>query len=149
MITTKTQAKFTEWLSAEEMHQASKKWYSELSFIKDEQLFFDDLIKLYTLQLLNENDFSNNRDIVGILNQSQKRTDELLEIVKTHSNELEIMVDGIDQPEEERNYKKEHRELVFIMSDFFINYKNLKTKLFDVFKHVLKESKKHKRIDNK
>ncbi len=41
MITTKTQAKFVEWLSTDEMYQASKKWYSELSFIKDEQLFFD------------------------------------------------------------------------------------------------------------
>ena len=92
MITTKTQAKFIEWLCADEMYQASKKWYSELSFIKDEQLFFDGLIKTYTLQLLDKNKFERNKESIELLITSQKKVDELLEIVKIHSNDFLLSV---------------------------------------------------------
>ena len=51
MITTKTQVKYLEWLSADEMYEESKKWLSELSFIKDEHLFFEDIIKIISCVL--------------------------------------------------------------------------------------------------
>ena len=147
MITTKTQAKYLELMNATEMHQASNKWYSELSFIKDEQLFFDDLVTTYTLQLLEKTEFANNKEIIDVLNRSQKRTDELLNIVRTHNNDLEILVDKIKQPQEEANYKKEHKELLNILSEFFITYKNLKTQLFDIFKGILKDEKQIRLIN--
>ncbi|QRM89365.1 hypothetical protein FG167_08985 [Lacinutrix sp. WUR7] len=141
MITTKTQEKYLELMNATEMHEASKKWYSELSFIKDEQLFFDDLVKTYTLQLIDKNEFANNKEIVDVLNRSQKRNDELLEIVQTHINDLELLVDNVKQPKEELGYKKEHKELIKVISEFFIDYKNLKMQLFEIFKGILKDEK--------
>jgi len=39
METIQTQARYVEWLSAEEMHKGSQEWLSELRFIKDEHLF--------------------------------------------------------------------------------------------------------------
>ena len=75
--------------------------------------------------------------------------DELLEIVKTHSNDLEILVDGINQPKEEASYKKEHKGLVLLISGFFIDYKNLKTDLFQIIKDILKEEKQRHLIDKK
>ncbi len=41
METQHTSSKYVEWLSAEQMHLASKEWLSELLFIKDEHLFFE------------------------------------------------------------------------------------------------------------
>jgi len=149
MITTKTQVKYIEWLSPNEMHQASKKWYSELCFIRDEQLFFDDLIKTYTLQLLDKNKFESNKETIEALDNSQKRTDELLEIIRTHSNDLEVMVDGINQPKEEARYKREHKGLVLVLSEFFIDYKNLKNALFQIIKDVLKAEKQRHLINKK
>ncbi|MDO6596127.1 hypothetical protein Q4512_04315 [Oceanihabitans sp. 2_MG-2023] len=141
MITTKTQNKYLELMSASEMHQASKKWYSELSFIKDEQLFLDDLVTTYTLQLINKEEFADTTEIVDVLNRSQKRNNELLNIVRTHTNDLEVLVDNIKQPKEEVGYKKEHKELIKVISEFFIDYKNLKTQLFQIFKNILKDEK--------
>ena len=149
MITTKTQAKFIEWLNTDEMHHASKKWYSELSFIKDEQLFFEDLIKTYTLQLLDKNKFGRNKDAIDALNKSQKRTNALLEIVKTHSNDLKVLVDGINKQKEIASYKKEHRGLILILSEFFMEYRNLKTELFKIIKDVLKAEKQKHLINKK
>ncbi|WP_452226758.1 hypothetical protein [Lacinutrix cladophorae] len=141
MITTKTQNKYLELMSASEMHQASKKWYSELSFIKDEQLFLDDLVTTYTLQLINKEEFADTTEIVDVLNRSQKRNNELLNIVRTHTNDLEVLVDNIKKPKEEVGYKKEHKELIKVISEFFIDYKNLKTQLFQIFKNILKDEK--------
>ena len=45
MESNKTKAKYQEWLSPEIIHKATLNWLSELKFIKDENLFFDDLIK--------------------------------------------------------------------------------------------------------
>lgn len=141
MITTKTKLKYIEWISADEMYEESKKWLSELNFIKDEQLFFDDMIKTYTVQLLNTQSFADNKDLVNDLSKSQKRNDALIENVKVHKNEVEILLDGIDQIKEEENYKKEHKNLILLVSDFFNDYKKFKSKLFIVIKEVMKSEK--------
>lgn len=149
METTQTQTRYVEWLSAGQMHQASKEWLSELRFIKDEHLFFEDLIKSFTLQLINPEKFSHNKEIIDALNSSQKKTDFFIETVKVHENKLQIMVDGIDQSQEEEAYKTEHRELIIDISDFKKNYRILKTQLFDIIKSIKKEEKQRRLIDRR
>ena len=68
-----TQARYIEWLSPDEMHQAIKEWQSELEFIKDEHIFFEDLVKSHTLQLINPEKFSHNTEVIDAINQSQKK----------------------------------------------------------------------------
>ena len=149
METTQTQARYVEWLSAGQMHQASKDWLSELRFIKDEHLFFEDLIKSFTLQLINPEKFSHNKEIIDALNRSQKKNNFFIEAVKVHKNELQIMVDGIDQSKEEAAYKKEHRGLIVEISEFQENYRTLKTQLFDIIKNIKKEEKQRRLIDRR
>ena len=110
--------RYVEWLSADDMYKASQEWLSELRFIKDEHLFFDDLIKSFTLQLIKPGQFSKSKKIIDVIDTSQKRNNLLIEAVKTHLNELQIMVDGIDQPKEEEAYKEEHRNLIIIINNF-------------------------------
>jgi len=136
--------KYIKWLSAEDMHDASKQWISELTFIIDEHLFFEDLIKKYTLQLLDKSLFVDIKITKGALQESKKRCKTLLLAVKTHENDLEIIVDGIDQAEEEKAYKDNHRVLVNIMSPFFVDYQKLKTELFSIIKKVLKKQKQQR-----
>jgi hypothetical protein len=137
----KTQAKYVEWLSAHEMHQATNNWISELEFIKDEQFFFDDLIKSYTLQLLDSIHYNASKKLVEQLSQFQKDTNKLLEIVKTHRNELYIVVDGKDQLKDEAGYRKEHKTLLIKLAEFMYEYTLLKSKLFKNIKDILKERK--------
>jgi len=96
-----TKPKYVVWLSAETMHKSSRKWLSELMFVKDEQLFFDDLIKSYTLQLIDSKHFEESKQLVNTLSNLQKKTNMLIESVKTHETDLKIMVDGINQLKEE------------------------------------------------
>jgi hypothetical protein len=144
-----TQLKYVEWLSAEELHEASKEWLSELNFIKDEHLFFEELVTQFTSQLIAFGNFSDSKEIVDAINRSQKQNNTLIEAVKIHENELKIMVDGIDQLEEEKAYTKEHSDLIIAITKFLKEYKSLKTQLFDIIKNIKKEDKNRHLLDRK
>ena len=147
MKTTYTTAKYVEWLSAEIMHKNSIEWLSDLEFMKDEQMFFDDLIKTYTLQLIDSKHFKESKSIIDTLSKLQKKTDALIKYVKNHKNDLKIMVDGIDQPKEEADYKNEHRRLIVEINDFVKEYRVLKATLFSLIKNIKKEEKQKRLID--
>jgi len=141
MKTTKTDIKYVEWLSAEVMHKNSIEWLSELRFINNELLFFDDLIKSYTLQLIDTKHFNESKKVVDKLGTSHKKTNHLIKIIQVHQNDLKIMVDGLDEPKEEEEYKNEHRKFIIMNNEFLKTYRILKTEIFDLIKNILKEQK--------
>ena len=149
MKTIQTHARYIEWLSPEEMHKGSKEWLSELEFVKDEHLFFEDLIKSFTLQLIKPEKFAHNKEIIDAINKSQKRNNLLIEAVTLHESALHIMVDGIDQLNEEEAYKKEHRGLIIKINEFLKHYRSLKMQLFDIVKKIKKEEKIRLLIDRR
>jgi hypothetical protein len=131
------------------MHEASKEWLSELNFIKDEHLFFEDLVTQFTSQLMAFGNFSSNKEIIDAINRSQKQNNTLVEAVKVHENELKIMVDEIDQIEEEKAYTKEYSDLIIAITEFLKEYKLLKTQFFDIIKSIKKEDKNRHLLDRK
>jgi hypothetical protein len=133
--------KYVEWLNADVMHEASRNWLSELRFIKDEQHFFQNLIKAYTLQLIDSKHFTNSKKLIDLLAHMQKKNILLIEDVKAHENELLIMVDGIDQLEEEESYKNKHRKLIISISKYIKDYRILKKSLFEVIEDISKHEK--------
>jgi polyhydroxyalkanoate synthesis regulator phasin len=149
MKTIHTHAKHTEWLSADEMHFESKKWLSELEFYKEEQWFFEDLIRTYTLQILDHNHFDESKRLIDKLTKIVEQTQTLLKAVKSHEKELSIMVDGIDQIKEEKAYKKEHRNLTELVDELRKRYRTLKAKFFKFIKMIMKESKENHLIEKK
>ncbi|WP_296381509.1 hypothetical protein [Winogradskyella sp.] len=147
MKTIQTNARHTEWLSAEDMHDTSKKWLSELEFGKEEQLFFEDLIRSFTLQILDNNHFEESKILIVKLSKIVKQTQVLINAVISHEKKLSILVDGVDQIQEEMAYRKEHRNLIELISEFQKRYKSIKTKLFNLIKIVMKEGKQKRLLD--
>lgn len=133
--------KYEVWLSSEIMHNDSLKWLSELKFVKDEQLFFDDLVKSYTLQLIDSKYFTESKKIINQLSLLQKETVKLIEKIIQHEKGLKIMVDGINQIEEENAYRRKHTKFILIVNDFLTKNRILKTQLFSLIKSILKEGK--------
>ncbi len=149
MKTAQTTVKYIEWLSPEEMHKQSLAWLSELNFIKDEHLFFEDLIKTFTIELLELKDFSNDKEIVDAINRSEKRTIQFIDAVIAHEKGLKIMVDEIDQPTDEKAYKEEHKKLAVEVNQFLQEYRMLKSQVFNIIKDVKKEVKYRTLLDRK
>jgi hypothetical protein len=141
MKTAQKDINYVKWLSAEEMHENSRHWLSELHFIKDEQLFFDNLIKSYTLQLTDSSHFKKSKKVVDKLFELQNETNGLIKIINKHENNLKIMVDTIDQIKEESYYKDKHRELITSVNDFFQSYQIFKKILFRLIKNIIREQK--------
>ena len=141
MKTTQSKINYVVWLSPEVMHDASRKWLSELEFIKGEQLFFKDLVKSYALQLIDSKHIDESRKVIDQLNKVKKKTTLLVEFIQNHENELKIWEDSIDDSNEEERYKTEHRKLIIDVSKFFQNYRVFKTKLFDLIKEIIKEQR--------
>ncbi len=139
--------KYIESKSPDELHVESLNWISELKFIKDEQRFLEDLLKSYTIQLLENQDFSKNREIINHLTKHRKSGETLLKKLINHENELLILVDGIDQIKEEKHYRFLHSTYILEVTNYFNDYKDIKKDIFSAVKQIMKHEKQ-KRLLN-
>lgn len=139
--------KFREWFSAEELHEESKKWSSELNFARDEQKFLNQMVKDYTLDIIDSDMFKTIQPVVESLNTSEKELVKLFKKVQLHENQLQIMVDEVNQERMEEAYLDTHSELGRKVTDYFEKYRDAKTKIFDIVSKVIKR-KKQKRLLN-
>lgn len=134
---------YIEWLSAEEMHDASKRWMSELKFVRDEQFFLNDLVKSHTLQLVDSQVFKESKDIVDAIAKGEKDVVVLMKRIQSHENLLKIMVNDINELKMEKAYLETHWELVREMQTYMSNYRQIKSRLFELVSEIMK---KHKRL---
>ncbi|MCK8520954.1 hypothetical protein M0D21_05220 [Aquimarina sp. D1M17] len=133
--------KYIEWFSPEELHEVCLQWISELEFIKIECTFLDELVKKYTLDLLSEEKFGKSKELVKNLDRIENIHKPLMEKIKAHHNDLMILIDGLDQLEREKRYKENHRILAIEINVYFDNYKEVKRKVFDLIKPLIKQNK--------
>lgn len=136
--------RYIEWLSPEEMHAESVQWISELKFAKDEQLFLNDLVRNYTLQLTKGEVFKKSKEIVEDLSKAEKKAIDLMKKVQAHENQLDIMTDDIDQLPMEKAYIQTHKNLFSEIAHYSANYRELKTKLFNLLSEIMKNQKQHR-----
>ncbi len=139
-----TKHTYVEWLSADEMHTASKLWLSELNFIKDEQLFLNDLVKFYSLQLSEPKIFDESKKLISNIEKAENEVIELIEQIKAHENQLEIMVDKVDQIKMEKAYIETHKELLKTMNNYTNKYWKAKNNLFEFISTLMKKEKQNR-----
>ena len=147
MKTKKQIYRYLEWKSPEEMHHTSLEWISELKFIKDEKLFLNDLIRSYTLQITSLGLFEESRKLITAITNSELDLNLLLRKVRVHESQLSIMLDDVDQPKMEKAYTETHRDLIFTIDNYLIEYRKLKGSLFQMISKVMKKEKQ-KRLLN-
>lgn len=133
---------YIQWLSADEMHEDTKLWSSELKFMRDEQLFLNNLIQSFTLRLIDSSIFKTSRTIIGQLQHTEKDIVSLFKKVQAHDNQLEILVDDIDQLKMEKAYLETHEELKIAMNDYTQKYRAIKERLFGLLSSILKNDKR-------
>lgn len=139
--------RYIEWIDPEEMHRVTVLWLSEVKFMRDEQMFLNNLIKHYTVQLVDSKIFGKSKEIVSKLTDLEKEAISLMKKIQAHENKLEIMIDDIDQLDLEKAYRDKHRELAGIMDSYKEDYMQIKTRLFNLVSGVLKKEKQ-KRLLN-
>lgn len=98
---TETNFSYRNRLDAEEMHEPSKKWFSELSFIKDEQLFLNNLIQSFAIKPIDEKEFGQINDFKKAIAENERRLNIIFKQVQKHTNQSAIMIDDVNQFEME------------------------------------------------
>ena len=147
METSKKKHRYTEWLSAEEMHEQSSSWMSELEFVREEQFFLNKLIKSHTIELLTPKLFDESKKLVQALSKVEKEVVRLMKKIQSHENLLEIMINDVDELKMEKAYLETHWTLSLEVKDYLINYRYLKSSLFSVITQLMKKNKQ-KRLLN-
>jgi len=133
--------KYIEWLNAEEMHDDSMLWFSELKFMRDEQLFLNNLVQSFTLQLIDSNIYEESKVIIENLQHAEKDIVPLFKKVQAHENQLEIIVDDVNQLKMEKAYLETHEELKIAMNDYTQKYREIKEQLFKLLTSIMKKEK--------
>ncbi|WP_025743236.1 hypothetical protein [Aquimarina pacifica] len=136
-----TSIKYIEWKSAEELHENSLNWISELKFIKDEQHFLNELLENYMWQLISNHTSETSNKVIQELSILSKKIEPTLKKIIRHQNELLILTDGLDQIKEEKKYKTDHRAFAEEVHTYFNNYKDVKRKVFALIKKGMIQSK--------
>lgn len=139
--------RYIEWKSPEEMHYSAQQWSSSLAFNEDEHLFFEDMLREYTLPIIESNLTGEVKALIDRLTESKKKMKELAERVSSHKNGLDILLDGVDQPEEEKKYKEEHRTLLKDLNSYWESYLQLKKDIFTKVSGALKKQKQKRLLE--
>ena len=139
--------RYIQWISPDEMHSETVEWMSELKFVRDEQQFLNSLVKHYTLQLVDGDNYRKSKEIVGAILDAENELQRLIKEVQLHENQLEILVDDIDQPRMEQAYKETHGELIGKMHDYLEEYRGLKKRLFTLISTVIKKDKQNRLLN--
>lgn len=134
---------YIAWRDPQGLHEDSVQCISELRFAKDELQFLSDLIKGYTLPLLSEKYFNQAKAVSEEISSRRKEIKPLIKELIAHSNLLETLVDDIDIPDEEDEFKTEHYRLMFEAVGYLNSHKKLKRRIFTLIKQVMKEKKKN------
>lgn len=143
-----TKQNYMEWFDAEEMHEHSKKWFSELSFIKDEQQFLNNLIKSFAIRPLNKIEFGRVNAFKNDLTENKTRLNYILRQVEKHRNQLEILLDDVNQLEMEKAYKKTHQKLNQKINKYLLDYRTIKERGFVKLASILKTAKEKVALGN-
>ena len=135
---------YIAWRDPIGLHEDTLKCLSELRFVKDELKFLNDLVGGYTLELISEKHYEESRILVVQISKLKKELKPMIKELQRHYNELETLVDEVDIPDEDDEYKAVHYKLMFAAVAFLSKFKKLKRKIFRLIKTILKDKKKRK-----
>ncbi|NND63704.1 MAG: hypothetical protein HKN48_11000 [Flavobacteriaceae bacterium] len=139
--------KLVEWSSPNDLHRETLLWISELQFIKDEISFLNSLVENYTLKLISGEVYKKSFQVISELSKESAQLKEILKRVRVHNNELEILVDGKDEIEKEKEFKESHYQLKIEMLNYLENFRKTKKEIFLLIKRIMKKQKQ-KRLLN-
>jgi hypothetical protein len=143
-----TTYEYKEWFSAQKMHEDSKAWFSELSFIKDEQRFLNSLLLSFATKPLDSGAFGRINDFKNAITKNRRRLNIIYKQVQKHMNQVDILVDGVNQIEMEKAFVKTHKTLHLRMNNYILDYRTIKERGFANLASILKTGKQKKALAN-
>jgi len=125
----------------------TKKWTSEIDFIKVEQLFLNEILSEHIIGLCKTDNFQNAKLLINGIVHEIKLGRELYKNIKDHNVNLSLLMENIYLKRED-NFRKYHEELKTEVNNYTDNFKYLKEQIFELVLYIMKEEKKKKLLVN-
>ncbi len=130
--------------SAEELHNDSKLWISEIDFIKDEIRFLNNLLSSNYIQLLSANyiqllDGGFNKKTTALVKgiSDQKITaNTLYKLIRDHNNKLSILIES-KSVTSNIHYFDTHKKLSIEIDNFLKKYRKTKKQIFQILDNTM------------
>lgn len=95
----------------------------------------------FTLKLIDSSIYEDSKKVIERLQNIEKEIVPLFKEVQTHENQLQIMVDHVNQPAMEKAYIETHKKLHILISNYTLQYREIKEQLFKLITSVMKKDK--------
>ena len=129
--------------SAEELHEDSKIWNSEIEFIHDEMRFLNNLMASKYIDFLEYDLEKETKKLASSIETEQKIGNELHDLIIKHENSLAGLIET-NSVKANTHYKDIHEKLASEMLFFTKKYRKVKRQIFKVVEEIMqrKEQKK-------
>lgn len=122
------------------LHHISQKWIAELEFMFDEQRFLQDLLSTFFIDLCSVELFPDTKKLDRKIIESRKIGNLLLLEIRTHDKQLATLLESIHF-DGECTFRTEQKKLANKFDQFVQSNKLLKTRVFTIIKHIMKQHK--------
>jgi len=133
--------------SIDHLLNKSKKWTSELKFIKVEQQFLKELLAEHIIGLCETHNFQKAKLLLNGLEHESKLGDQLIADIKEHTVNLALLIENIYLKRED-NFRKNQEYLKGEVFNYIENFKYLKEQVFELVLFIMKTQKQKKLLVN-
>ena len=124
--------------SAEELHNDSRNWNSEIEFINDEMRFLDHLLASRYIDFLEYDLEKETQKLAKSIDEEKKIGNELHNLIVNHEVVLADLI-KTDSVEANTHYKDLHQKLESEMFFYTKKYRKLKRKIFSLVESVIRK----------
>jgi hypothetical protein len=129
--------------SVENLQLETKKWLSEIEFIKIEQNFLKELITDHIIMLCKTDNFSKAKLLLNGINHESKLGEILMASIKEHRINLALLAENI-YLKKENDFRKDQELLKIEVDNYIQNFKYIKEQVFELALFIMKKEKQQK-----
>ena len=122
------------------LHDQTMQWLNELEFLQDEQKFLENLLISHFLDLSTPNLYEPTKKVIKKLKEAEKKGIELYDIIQTHNKHLATLMESLHL-NGNKEFKKEHKQVKNDLNIYILNFKQVKKKIFEMIKKIMKLNK--------
>jgi len=130
---------------AQELHNDSKLWLSEIDFISDEIRFLEHLLSAKYIDCLSAGLYQKIEEFVYKISE-QKKVGETIRIVINEQETILLDLIQKNNVNSNKNYLENHKKLEFEVNYYSKKYKRLKRQIFEIVENVMKNKDRKKLV---
>lgn len=130
------------------LHEQNVTWLTELEFVQDEHIFLENLLSTHFLDLSSEKLFEPTKKLIYRLNDVKKMDNELEDAIQTHNKHVATLLESL-QLDGKKDVVKEHQSIKKDFETFYLKFKFVKKKIYNMIKEIMKEHKQKLLISNR